>query len=174
MAHRRADHDRTAGRGMHTGRGPSNRSKGASKRASKSHPIASRSGGADGKQIVGPILAAIAIDLLDLATFGPFGLYSGMIVGVAAGWWLAPSFGFGRHRRWVAAVATGFYCTLPLTGLVPLATLACLLLRWPQPGRPPVDADEKADLQDVIDAEYEIVPDDHGPEPTGAVNDRLG
>ena len=83
-------------------------------------PAPSRSLPGMAKRIVGPMIAAIAIDLLDLATFGPVGLYTGLLLGAVAGYWLAPLLGFPPHRRWLSALATGVYCTLPLTGPLPL------------------------------------------------------
>lgn len=115
------------------------------------------------KRIVGPMIAAIAIDLLDLATFGPVGLYIGLILGAAVGYWLAPLLGFPPHRRWLSALATGVYCTLPLTGLIPLATLASVISRAMTRGNLRIDADREPDPEGAIDVEYEIVSDQPNP-----------
>lgn len=112
------------------------------------------------QQILRPILAALAIDLVDLATFGPVGLYTGLILGAAAGYWLAPILGFPLHRRWLSALATGVYCTLPMTGLIPLATLVSVIARSLMLGNLRVDTSRETDPAGAIDVEYEIVADD--------------
>jgi hypothetical protein len=81
------------------------------------------------RRIFGPIVAGFVIDLLDFATFGPLGLWSGLLVGGLVGWWLAPELGFPRHRRGLAALLTGVYCMLPMTGLMPLATIVAGLVQ---------------------------------------------
>jgi hypothetical protein len=116
------------------------------------------------KQIVRPMLAALAIDLLDLATFGPIGLYIGMILGAAVGYWLAPLLGFPPHRRWLSALATGVYCTLPLTGRIPLATLASVMSRAMTRGNQHVDVAREPDPEGAIDVEYEVVSDQPNPQ----------
>jgi hypothetical protein len=112
------------------------------------------------QQMIRPIFAALAIDLLDLVTSGPLGLYTGLILGAATGFWLAPLLGFPPHRRWLAALVTGVYCTLPLTGLIPLATLASVLSRAPVGGNPRVDAAGDTESAGAIDVEYEVVSDE--------------
>ena len=72
----------------------------------------------------GPMIAGLAIDGLDLMTFGPIGLYTGLLVGGAVGYWLAPTLGFPPKGRWLAALMTGIYCTIPLTGFIPAAAIA--------------------------------------------------
>lgn len=111
------------------------------------------------KRIIGPMIAALAIDLLDLATFGPIGLYTGLMIGAAAGYWLAPLLGFPPHRRWLCALATGVYCTLPLTGLIPLATLASILSRAMLRDDRSVEAARESDPEGAIEVEYEVVSD---------------
>lgn len=142
-------------------------------RSSDSRPVGAapnRPSTAVAKQIIGPMVAALAIDLLDLATFGPFGLYTGLILGGAAGYWLAPFLGFPPHRRWLSALATGVYCTLPLTGLIPLATLASVATRMLMRGGLKVDATNELKSQDTIDVEYEVVSDELNPHPSDSKN----
>jgi len=96
------------------------------------------------KQTLGPMLAGLAIDALDLVTFGPIGLYTGLVLGGAVGWWLAPALGFPPRGRWLCALMTGIYCTIPLTGFIPAAAIAAglsrTLLRGDRaPGRPNPD-----------------------------------
>ena len=69
-----------------------------------------------------PILAGVLLDLLDFATYGPIGLWAGVVVGGLAGYLLARAMGF--ERRWPAAVlVAGAYCMLPFTAFVPLVRL---------------------------------------------------
>jgi hypothetical protein len=107
-----------------------------------------------------PIFAALAIDLLDLATFGPVGLYTGLILGAIVGFALAPLLGFPPHRRWLSALAVGVYCTLPLTGLIPLATLASVVSRSRVRKNPRVDGARETDPAGAIDVEYEVIADE--------------
>ena len=80
-------------------------------------------------QAIGPMIAGLAIDGLDLMTFGPIGLYAGLILGGALGYWLAPRLGFPPGARWLAGLMTGIYCTIPLTGFIPAAAIAAGLSR---------------------------------------------
>ncbi len=75
-------------------------------------------------RIFGPMIAGLAIDGLDLMTFGPIGLYGGLLLGGGVGYWLAPTLGFPPKGRWIAALMTGIYCTIPLTGFIPAAAIA--------------------------------------------------
>jgi hypothetical protein len=81
------------------------------------------------KRLVGPMLAGLAIDAVDLMTFGPIGLYAGMLIGGAVGYWLAPELGFPPRGRWLSALMTGIYCTMPITGFIPAATIAAGISR---------------------------------------------
>ncbi|MBW2274095.1 MAG: hypothetical protein JRG96_12545 [Deltaproteobacteria bacterium] len=72
----------------------------------------------------GPMVAGLAIDGLDLITYGPIGLYAGLILGGSAGYLLAPMLGFSERGRWLSALLTGVYCTVPLTGFLPAAAIA--------------------------------------------------
>ena len=113
------------------------------------------------------MLAGLAIDALDLATFGPIGIYTGMILGVAVGWWLAPVLGFPPRARWLSGLVTGVYCTLPLTGFIPAATIAAGVTRAILPGEQPADSTLDAGLRSegAIDVEYEVL-DDEARRPT--------
>jgi hypothetical protein len=75
------------------------------------------------------MLAGLAIDAVDLMTFGPVGIYTGMFVGGAVGYWLAPTLGFPPKGRWLSALMTGIYCTMPITGFIPAAAIAAGLSR---------------------------------------------
>ncbi len=79
---------------------------------------ASRWGGA-----IGPVLAGMIIDVLDIATFGATGLYIGFLLGAPAGWYLARRLGLDPKRAFLAAIGSGVYCTIPFTSPIPVATL---------------------------------------------------
>lgn len=114
------------------------------------------------KRLFGPMLAGLAIDALDLATFGPVGLYYGLIVGGAAGYWLAPDLGFPPRARWQSALLTGIYCTMPFTAFLPIATAAAAISRAvtkePEPSSP--NSDPALRPEDSIEVDYESHWDD--------------
>ena len=70
-----------------------------------------------------PILAALALDLADLATAGPIGLTAGLFVGAVATALIAWACGAPRARIALFAALGALYCALPLTEVLPLATL---------------------------------------------------
>jgi hypothetical protein len=72
---------------------------------------------------VGPVLAGVIIDVLDLATIGAMGLYLGFLLGAPAGWYLARHLGLDRRRAFGAALGCGLYCTIPFTSPIPVATM---------------------------------------------------
>jgi hypothetical protein len=113
--------------------------------------------GAGAKRVFGPMLAGLAIDALDLMTFGPIGIYTGVIVGGAAGWWLAPELGFPQRMRWLCAALTGLYCTIPLTGFLPLAAIVAGISRLFDAPLEETEgaADDALDPKGSIEAEYE-------------------
>jgi hypothetical protein len=108
------------------------------------------------KRVFGPMLAGLAIDAVDLMTFGPIGIYTGMFVGGAVGYWLAPALGFPPKGRWLSALMTGIYCTMPITGFIPAATIAAGLSRalFQQGDAAASQADPAQHPDDSIDAEY--------------------
>ena len=89
---------------------------------------ASRWGGA-----IGPVLAGMIIDVLDIATFGATGLYIGFLLGAPAGWYLARRMGLDPKRAFFTAIGCGIYCTIPLTSPIPVATLIGVWARARQP-----------------------------------------
>ena len=108
------------------------------------------------KRLFGPMVAGLVIDAIDLATFGAIGAYSGMLIGGAVGYWLAPELGFPPKGRWLSALMTGVYCTLPLTGFIPAATIAAGLSQVIlQEGDDEASKPEPAQRSDdSIEAEY--------------------
>jgi hypothetical protein len=116
------------------------------------------------KRLLGPMLAGLVIDGLDLVTFGAIGIYTGMILGGAVGYWLAPTLGFPPRGRWLCAIMTGVYCTLPLTGFVPAALIAAGVSRAilrDTPADPSLDPAMRP--EGAIDVEYEVRRSDSEP-----------
>ena len=72
---------------------------------------------------LGPLSAGILLDVLDLATFGPIGLFAGALVGGYAGWILGELEGFERNTRIAVAVCAAIYMTLPLTEPIAILVL---------------------------------------------------
>jgi len=78
----------------------------------------------------GPIVAGLILDIVDFATFGPMGLYLGLIAGSLTGWYLARVLGIPRQwRPWLIAAAA-VYCTIPFTEFIPAATLFGAIARF--------------------------------------------
>jgi hypothetical protein len=74
-----------------------------------------------------PILTALAIDLADFARIGPTGLVMGFFVGFVLTLLLTLATDVPWWRAMVLSVLAGIYCMLPITDLVPLATMLTLL-----------------------------------------------
>lgn len=74
-----------------------------------------------------PVLAAVAIDLADFAMAGPLGLVAGLFVGFALTSVLALATGAKLPRAMLLGLLGGIYCMLPITDLVPLATMLTTL-----------------------------------------------
>jgi hypothetical protein len=70
------------------------------------------------------------LDLADVATFGPVGVYGGFVVGAAVGWWLGGLEGLGRKGRAVLAVLSGIYLCIPMTEPLPIATTIGAIARF--------------------------------------------
>jgi hypothetical protein len=70
-----------------------------------------------------PVFAAMLLDLADLFSLGPQGLLIGLFVGSALGWRIASTSGFSRKGRLICAALAAVYCMLPMTELLPLATM---------------------------------------------------
>jgi hypothetical protein len=74
-----------------------------------------------------PILTALAIDLADFAMIGPTGIVAGFGVGFALTFMLTLATNVPLRRAAVLSVLAGVYCMLPITDVVPLATMLTLL-----------------------------------------------
>ena len=78
----------------------------------------------------GPIIAGAIIDVLDLATFGAYGLYAGFVLGLVAGVWLCRYMGLRWKTSLGLGVLCGVYCTVPVTTPIPVATLIGAFARY--------------------------------------------
>ena len=85
------------------------------------------------------------LDLVDLATFGPIGLFGGWILGAAVGWWVASIYGFSKQAKINIALLAAIYCMIPFTEPVPVATIVFALTRFFEkpPQKPPENDDDK-------------------------------
>lgn len=79
---------------------------------------------------LGPLAAGIMLDALDLATFGPVGIFAGALVGAYAGWVIGEFEGLSRNGRITLACCAAVYMTIPTTEPIPLATAFSLVARF--------------------------------------------
>lgn len=79
---------------------------------------------------LGPIAGGILLDTIDLATFGPIGLYAGWLIGLTVGWWMASIYEFGFYGKVVFATFAAIYLTLPMTEFIPVATIVSAIARF--------------------------------------------
>jgi len=93
----------------------------------------------------GPLLGGMLLDLVDLATFGPAGLYGGFLLGGAAGWWLGHRYGLSGRQRAAMALAAAAYSATPATETLPLGTLVGGLV---QVGGRPRSTPERSSSED--------------------------
>ncbi len=82
------------------------------------------------QKTIGPVVAGLILDFVDLATFGPIGLYAGMILGGGIAWYICSLYDLPWKTRIIWSLIAGIYCTLPFTEFIPLATILGALLRW--------------------------------------------
>ncbi|MEP1094232.1 MAG: hypothetical protein ABJG78_03945 [Cyclobacteriaceae bacterium] len=82
-------------------------------------------------QSFGPLIGAIILDLVDLATFGPLGI-GGFVLGVLIGWWILSVYDISVRTRTILAVLAGVYCLAPFTEFIPVATLISAIARYKQ------------------------------------------
>jgi len=74
----------------------------------------------------GPIMLGALIDCIDLATFG----IPGLIAGAAAAYYICSIYGLPVRQRLLWSVIAGYYCAVPFTNLLPLATLIGAYVRY--------------------------------------------
>ena len=90
----------------------------------------------------GPVVAGLVIDFVDLATFGPIGLYLGLPIGAFAGYWMGRALGLDRKPSLLCALLAGVYCMIPGTEMIPVATVVGALARYRESAPKPVSADD--------------------------------
>ena len=84
----------------------------------------------------GPLAAAVLLDAIDFVSYGQVGLLVGMFVGGTFTYVYTSMYGLPVWQRLLWAIAAGFYCLLPRTQLIPMATLAVALSQyWRRSGR---------------------------------------
>jgi hypothetical protein len=79
---------------------------------------------------LGPLAGGLLLDVLDVATFGPLGIYFGWLVGYLVGWWMASFYHFRPAGKFLFASLAAIYLTLPMTEFVPVATLVSAFARY--------------------------------------------
>ena len=84
---------------------------------------------------LGPVAGGLILDFVDLATPGPVGVLGGFLVGGLAAWWITSIYELDTRLRVFFALAGMLYVALPLTALLPLATIISACARW-QPRAP--------------------------------------
>ena len=112
-----------------------------------------------------PYAAAALLDAIDLATFGPLGLWVGFVLGALAGWFLAEHLGFMPRNRWMGAALGGLYCMLPGTSVLPLATVVTAIRQFsgasgPAAAQPLAGRASERDVKESIVAEYRTIDED--------------
>lgn len=80
----------------------------------------------------GPILAGAFLDLIDLTTMGPAGFFIGAVVG----YWMGSSFELPLRTKLLLALGAGYYCMMPGTRALPLATLVGAYVRFREKSPP--------------------------------------
>jgi hypothetical protein len=81
----------------------------------------------------GPIIAGLLIDVIDLSTFGTFGIFSGMLLGGMLAYWICAIYAIPVKQRWIWVLLAGIYCTIPMTEFIPIATIAGAYVRYIHP-----------------------------------------
>ena len=81
----------------------------------------------------GPIIAGVLIDIMDLSTFGVFGIFTGMILGGMLAYWICAIYAIPLKQRWIWVLLAGVYCTIPMTEFIPIATIAGAYVRYRHP-----------------------------------------
>lgn len=77
----------------------------------------------------GPILAGAVIDAIDFATQG----IPGLLAGAVAAFWICSIYRLPMKYRILWAVAAGYYCAIPFTRFLPLATMIGAYVRFREP-----------------------------------------
>ncbi len=81
---------------------------------------------------IAPFAGGILIDALNIAAFGPIGLYFGLIIGFTAGWWICSVYCFQKKTKILWSLLAGIYCMAPGTEFFPFATAISVIGRFYQ------------------------------------------
>lgn len=96
---------------------------------------------------LGPVFGGLALDLGDVITAGPIGMFAGWLGGPLVAAWIGALYQLRWRERIALMVISAIYYTLPFTEILPLATVTALLMTSS-------DARSVAEKRDVIDAEF--------------------
>lgn len=77
-----------------------------------------------------PVIGGLILDFTDFVTFGPIGIYFGLLLGGLIGWLISSIYGFSTKKRLLWALLSGIYCTIPVTEFVPVATILSAVARF--------------------------------------------
>ena len=101
------------------------------------------------QRAIGPLAGGVILDVVDLAMFGPVGLFVGPFLGAAVGWWVSSLYRFSATGRAVFAALAALYITFPLTEVLPVATLISAFARFqPRESSDPKEASPVGDGSD--------------------------
>jgi hypothetical protein len=79
---------------------------------------------------LGPLAGAMILDAADFVTVGPIGIFAGLFVGAATGWWISSIYQYSNNARMLWSLLAGLYCTIPFTAIIPFATLISVVGRF--------------------------------------------
>ncbi|MDM8516107.1 hypothetical protein QUF76_07905 [Desulfobacterales bacterium HSG16] len=82
------------------------------------------------RHALGPLVPGFFIDLVDLITFGPTGLFLGLFLGAGAGYMIVSKTDLTFKQKMAGAAIAGTYCTMPFTGFLPVGTLIAAWARF--------------------------------------------
>ena len=77
-----------------------------------------------------PVIGGLVLDFTDFVTFGPIGIYTGLLIGGLIGWLISSIYGFSTKKRLLWALVSGIYCTIPVTEFIPVATILSAVARF--------------------------------------------
>ncbi len=106
---------------------------------------------------LGPLAAGLLLDFADLATFGPIGIVAGFFVGITVALWICSIYRFPLRTKVIMALLAGLYCMVPMTELLPLATLVaagCRFFEQP-PSEPPAQSASRKKVASTVIEEDE-------------------
>jgi len=82
---------------------------------------------------LGPITGGLLLDFVDLTTFGPLGIFFGGVLGAMVAWWITSTYNITGTAKLFLITIAAMYCTIPLTELVPMATIFFAICRFFEP-----------------------------------------